>query len=98
MCDVCNIKGSVTVGTVVRIVRICKMRIEKDKGRHLAEKQSLVYVTDIASKGEGFYGHVINLNKNKLQKTNAHFRDCEFKSTNYKWNNDNTLTSSSHSS
>lgn len=89
MCNICNIKQTTTVGSVVRIFRRCKIRGEKDKGKHLIEKTSLVYVTDIASRGEGFYGHVINIENNKLQKTNAHFRNCEFKPTNFKWMDEN---------
>jgi hypothetical protein len=54
-----------------------------NKGEHLAIKQALVYVEKIAIKGEGIYGHVIR--GGKLGKTLAHFRDCEFESTNYKW-------------
>jgi hypothetical protein len=92
MCSTCEIKNNTTVGSVVKIVRRCQTRTYKDKGKHLENKQSLVYVTKIAARGEGFYGQVINLEKNRLQKTNAHFRDCEFESTNYKWNYEKLLT------
>lgn len=94
VCNICNIKQTTAVGSVVQIVRRCKMRSEKDKGKHLIDKETLVYVTNIASKGEGFYGHVINLRTNKLQKTNAHFRDCEFKPTKHKWVNNKLIRSS----
>jgi hypothetical protein len=90
MCSSCNITHNTTVGSVVKIVRRCATRTAKDKGKHLAEKQSLVFVTKIATRGEGFYGRVINIAGSKLMKTEAHFRDCEFESTNYKWDN-NTL-------
>jgi hypothetical protein len=85
MCAACNIKNHTTVGSVVKIVRRCKKRTTKDKGRHLAEKQALVFVTRIASRGEGFYGRVINAETNILMKTEGHFRNCEVIQSDFKW-------------
>ncbi|MGG1400176.1 hypothetical protein ABE288_20490 [Bacillus salipaludis] len=91
MCSICGIKYNTTVGSVVKIVRRCQSRTPKDKGKHLADKQSLIYVTKIATRGEGFYGQMINLEESNLQKTNAHFRDCEFEATNYIWENNKLI-------
>lgn len=85
MCSTCKIKNNTTEGSVVKIVRRCNARTGIDKGEHLAIKQALVYVERIAPRGEGFYGYVIK--NGKLGKTLAHFRECEFASTNFKWEN-----------
>lgn len=85
MCIECNIKSSTVVGSVVINVRRCKKRPVNDRGAGIVGK--LFYVTKIASRGEGVYGHVINETTGKLQKTQAHIRDCEFELTNYKWEN-----------
>lgn len=89
MCKVCNIKGIITVGAVVKITRRCTTRTGIDKGAHLADKKALVLVEKVAKRGEGFYGHVII--NGKLGKTLAHFRDCEFEESNYKWENEKII-------
>ena len=91
MCTKCNFKNSTVVGAVVRNVRRCNQRPENDHGAGLAINGSLFYVTKIATRGEGVYGHVINPNTHKLQKTLAHIRDCEFDATDYKWMDGNLL-------
>lgn len=85
MCTKCNIKSSTVVGAVVKNVRRCSQRSANDRGAGLAINESLLYVTKIATRGEGVYGHVINPITHKLQKTLAHIRDCEFDATDYKW-------------
>lgn len=87
LCTTCGIRKNTTVGAVVKVVRRCNTRTPKDKGLHLVDKQALVFVNRIASRGEGFYGHLINIKESKLMKTNAHFRDCEIEATNYNWVN-----------
>ncbi|MEV9639808.1 hypothetical protein ABZ756_03825 [Mammaliicoccus sciuri] len=91
MCLKCGIKNPVTNGAVVKIVRRCKSRTGIDKGKHLADKKALVYITRIAPRGEGFYGYVINVEKNKFMKTEAHFRDCEHTQTEYIWITDKLI-------
>ena len=91
MCTKCNIKNSTVVGAVVKNVRRCSKRPNNDHGAGLANHQSLFYVTKIATRGEGIYGHVINPNTHKLQKTLAHIKDCEFESTDLKWKDDNLI-------
>ena len=83
MCRVCNIKNSAVVGSVVKNVRRCKKRPINDRGLSIVGR--LLYVTKIASLGEGVYGYVINESTGNLQKTQAHIRDCEFELTNNKW-------------
>lgn len=51
MCNVCRIKNSTTVGSVVMNVRRCSSRTAGDKGKHLAEKEVMFYVTEVAARG-----------------------------------------------
>ncbi|MCK1997499.1 hypothetical protein MPH47_09745 [Psychrobacillus psychrodurans] len=85
MCTKCNNRNTTVVGAVVKNVRRCNQRPANDRGAGLAINESLFYVTKIATRGEGVYGHVINPITHKLQKTLAHIRDCEFEATNLKW-------------
>ena len=87
MCNVCRIKNSTTVGSVVMNVRRCSSRTAGDKGKHLADKEVLFYVTEVAARGEGVYCHVIKKEPGKLGKTRAHIRDCEYVNTTYNWDN-----------
>jgi len=67
----------------VKNVRRCQKRSASDRGVSIVGR--LLYVTKIASRGEGVYGYVINEAIGELQKTYAHIRDCEFVLTNNKW-------------
>jgi hypothetical protein len=87
MCTRCNIKQSAVVGSVVKNVRRCDKRSKNDKGKSLAENHVLMYIKEIATRGEGVYGHVINLKTGQLNKTLAHIRNCEFVNTSYRWQN-----------
>lgn len=89
MCTKCGTSESAPVGTVVINTRRCSDRTINDHGKSIVGK--LVYVTQIATRNEGVYGHVINEKTNKLQKTRVSIRDCEFKVTDYKWSNENGL-------
>lgn len=75
------------MGSVVMNVRRCSSRTAGDKGKHLADKEVLFYVTEVATRGEGIYGHVIRKDSGELCKTRAHIRDCEFLNTTFKWEN-----------
>jgi hypothetical protein len=86
MCSTCQLETKTLKGDVVRVIRRCSRRNpEKDKGSHLAVKKVLVIVDDNASRGEGIYGYVYHENIKGIKKTRAHFRDCEYEQTNYKW-------------
>jgi hypothetical protein len=87
MCTKCNIKQSAVVGSVVENVRRCDKRSKMDKGKALAENHVLMLIVKSATRGEGVYGHVINLKTGQLNKTLVHIRDCEFVNTNHKWRN-----------